>query len=231
MTDTFDGGLDLQTLDRDGAIRETADRAGVSLDARISRRATLRTGGALIAGGMLAGAVPIALSGAQSGGLPKSDVAILNFALTLEFLEAAFYKEALAKGALSGELQAFAQTVSAHEDAHVAALQKTLGSAAIKSPRFDFKGTTASKAKFAKTAQALEDTGVSAYQGQAPLIKTPAVLMAAGSILPVEARHAAWIRDINGRGDAPSPARTAFSVPKSKSAVLAVVKATGFIKP
>ncbi len=216
-------GLTLEELDRDGALREAAD------DVRsLTRGGVLRTG-ALVGGGLLIGAVPVALSLAQSG-TPKSDVKILNFALTLEYLESTFYAEAVSKGALDGELATFAKVVSQHESAHVAALQKALGSAAKKKPSFDFKGTTADKQKFAKTAQLLEDTGVSAYQGQAPNIKSAAVLMAAGSILPVEARHASWIRDINGRGSNPSPAPSAFSTAKSMSEILSAVKSTGFIK-
>jgi hypothetical protein len=55
------------------------------------------------------------------------------------------------------------------------------------------------------------------------------MLKAAGSILPVEARHAAWIRDIRGRGEAPVPAPAAFEGSRNKAQILAKVKATGFI--
>lgn len=213
-------GLAFEDVDRDGAIRETAERAG------LTRSEGLRRAGILAGGAALVGAVPI---GIALGGTPKGDVDILNFALTLEYLEAAFYAEAVSKRALKGELATFARIVSQHEAAHVAALQKALGSAAVKKPTFDFKGTTSDSKKFAATAQVLEDTGVSAYQGAAPLIKTAAVLLAAGSILPVEARHAAWIRDIQGRGGSPAPAPAAFNPAKSKSDVLAAVKSTGFI--
>ncbi len=211
----------LAELDTDGALRETAESVS-------DRASFLKWSGAFVGGGALIGGLPLALAGAA--GTPKSDVKILNYALTLEYLEAAFYNEALSKGALDGSLKVFATTVAAHENAHVAALQKALGSAAVKKPKFDFKGTTGDKAKFAKTSQVLEDTGVSAYEGQATAIKTPAVLMAAGSILPVEARHAAWIRDIIGAGSNPSPAPDAFNPAKSMSDVLAAVKQTGFIK-
>jgi hypothetical protein len=215
--------LSVEAVDRDGALREAADRVGGP-----TRSAFLRKG-ALIGGGLVAGAIPLAIATGQ-GGVPKSDVAILNFALTLEYLEAAFYQQANASGALNGELATFASVVGAHENAHVAALQKALGSAATAKPQFDFMGTTDDKKKFAGTSQQLEDTGVSAYQGQAGRIKTPAVLLAAGSILPIEARHAAWIRDINGRGGSPVPAKSAFSKPLTMDQVLAAVKKTGFIK-
>ena len=93
----------------------------------------------------------------------KGDIAILNYALTLEYLEAAFYTEAERKGALRGELASFAIVVGGHERAHVKGLKAALGHKAVKKPMFDFQGTTEDAAKFAATAQALEDTGVSAY--------------------------------------------------------------------
>jgi rubrerythrin len=161
--------------------------------------------------------------------VPASDVKILNYALTLEYLESAFYKEAVGKGALSGETATFAKTVAEHEAAHVAALKKTLGSKAVKKPSFDFKGTTASQGTFQKTAITLEDTGVKAYLGQAGKIKSSAVLKAAASILPVEARHAAWIAEIIGMGGSPSPAPDAFQPSASMSEVLTAMKGTGFL--
>jgi hypothetical protein len=83
-----------------------------------------------------------------------------------------------------------------------------------------------SKGAFAATSTKLEDTGVMAYQGQVPFIRSQTVFKAAISIHPVEARHAAWIRNLTG--SAPAPA--AFNPALSKSQVLAAVGATGFIK-
>lgn len=166
-----------------------------------------------------------ALPSIASAGVSKSDVAILNYALTLEYLEAAFYTEAVAKGRFGGDVGKFAKIVKAHEVAHVAALKGALGSAAVKSPKFDFKGTTTDEAKFKATSQVLEDTGVAAYLGQVGRIQSKQVLAAAGSILPIEARHAGWIRQINGAPGAPK----AFEAGKSMSQILAAVKATGFI--
>lgn len=214
----------LGQLDRDGAIQEAA--AGVDGP---TRAGFMRRTGAFVGGGVALGAIPVALATA-GGGVPAGDVKILNFALTLEYLEAAFYAEAVSKGALNGSAATFAQTVAQHEAAHVQALQSTLGSSAVKKPKFDFKGTTSHAGTFLKTAMVLEDTGVQAYEGQVGNIKTPAVLMAAGSILPVEARHASWVRDIIGAGNSPVPAPAAFNPSLSMSAVLTAVKGTGFIK-
>ena len=73
------------------------------------------------------------------------DVDILNFALTLEFLEAAFYAEAVSKGKLSGEAVKFATAVARDENAHVKFLKGALGSKAVKTPKFDFKGSTGAR--------------------------------------------------------------------------------------
>ena len=118
----------------------------------------------------------------------KQDVAILNYALTLEYLEAAFYKEAVAKGRFSAAVSTFAKHVSADEAAHVAYLKRALGSAAVKSPKFDFGDTTTDEAKFTATSFALENTGVKAYAGQATNIKQVAVVQAAVSCS--RSRHA-----------------------------------------
>ena len=133
----------------------------------------------------------------------KQDVAILNYALTLEYLEAAFYKEALAKGALSGDVLATTRIVSAHETTHVKTLKKVLGRKAVKKPKFDFKNTTGDQATFLKTAVVLEDTGVAAYAGQGPRILQKPVVVAALSIHSVEARHAAQFRSLNNQNFAP----------------------------
>ena len=83
---------------------------------------------------------------------------------------------------------------------------------------FDFKGTTGKQATFLKTAMALEDTGVSAYAGAAPMIANKKTLAAALSVHSVEARHAAWVRDIIGHGGMPLPAPAPFDPARSKAA-------------
>jgi rubrerythrin len=165
-----------------------------------------------------------ALAGAQTSS-PRNDVKILNYALTLEFLEAEFYSQALKSGALSGDVLAAAQIVGKHEDDHVAALRKALGKAAVKKPTFDFKDTVTDPAKFLQTAVVLEDTGVRAYAGQAPKVFSKKVLAVAASILTVEARHASRFRSLAGESFAPR----SFDKASSMKTVLADVKGTGFI--
>jgi Ferritin-like domain len=135
---------------------------------------------------------------AQGGG---GDVDILNFALTLEYLEASFYNQGLDKAGLSGDAKALATEIRDNEVEHVAALTKTitsLGGKPVKAPRVDFGGAFAHEKSFLKLAQTFEDTGVSAYNGAGPSIESKEVLAAAGSIVQVEARHAAAIRLLNG---------------------------------
>ena len=213
----------LVPFDKDGALQEAAERVE-----RTTRATLFRRGGMLAAAGLAAGALPTALAGAQ--GPSKGDIAILNFALTLEFLEAAFYKDALSGGAVKGQYRTFAEVAGEHEQAHVDALKKTLGGKATAKPSFDFGGATADQATFAQTAKTVEDLGVEAYQGAAVDIKSAEVLTAAISIHPVEARHAAWIASIIGMGSgSPSPAPAAFNPAKDMPAVLAAVRGTGFI--
>ena len=215
--------LTIEEVDRDGAVAEATAGLRESTRAGFFRRVGLFAGG-----GIVAGAVPIGLAIGQ--GTSKQDIEILNYALTLEYLEAAFYAEANEKGNLTGIARTFSQVVGQHEAEHVTTLQSVLGAKATKRPSFDFKGTTNSEKTFLKTARTLEDTGVAAYQGQATRIKSTDVLASAGAILAVEARHAAWVRDILGAGKDPSPAPEAFSTPKTMKQILDAVGETGFIK-
>jgi len=215
--------LEIEQLDQDGALREAEEAVTGDSRADFLRKAALG-GGAMIGGGALLGALP-SLAAAKPS--PKQDIAILNFALTLEYLESEFYKEALAKGAITDHITLeVTKVVSAHENAHVRFLKKALGSKAVKKPKFDFKDSTSSQSKFLATAVALEDTGVRAYSGQGTRISSPAIVKAALSILVVEARHASRFRAINGNKFAPN----AFGAADSMAQVLKTVKGTGFIK-
>ena len=215
--------LTLEALDADGAIQEAAhavDPEAASTRSAFFRKAAIG-GGALVAGGVVFGGLPTLALGAPS---KEQDVAILNYALTLEYLETAFYKEALSDAGLTGDTRTFARVAGGHEAAHVAALRKVLGSAAVKTPRFRFGNTTQSAGAFQKTAIAVEDLGVSAYAGQGPRLLQPPVVRAALSIHSVEARHAAWIRSIVGVNPAPNafdPARNQQQVLKTAGGFIA----------
>jgi hypothetical protein len=219
---------ELDELDVSGAVREAADRVGDNTRAGLLKKAGVGLG-ALAAGGAFGGILP---SIARGAAIPASDIDILNFALTLEYLEAEFYAKAVAAKALTGETKRFAGVVAQHEASHVQFLQKALGAKAVKKPTFDFKGTTDDQAKFQATADVLENTGVHAYLGQLGNIKAKAVLGPAGQIALVEARHAAWIRSIRfggGTNVATTPAPAGFESGFSKAKILAAVKGTGFL--
>ena len=215
--------ITLESLDADGAIRETAAAVDGDTRADFMKKAAVG-GGALIGGGVLLSGFPGIAMGARPS--KKQDVAILNFALTLEYLEAAFYNQAVKNNILTGEVLATTKIVQAHENTHVKTLKGVLKGAAVKKPRFDFKNTVTDPDVFLDTAVVLEDTGVAAYSGQAPRVKQRAVLAAAASILAVEARHASRFRALNGQNFAPK----AFDPAKSMRQILRAVNKTGFIK-
>jgi len=170
-------------------------------------KAALLGGGALAASGV--GAFTEA---ARAQSAPASDLAVLNFALTLEYLEAEFYDRARqgAFGRLNAGVQRFAEVVYSHEQAHVDALVATipaLGGTPVKKPALKFPKLA--QRSFVLTAIQLEQVGVGAYGGAFPSLKLKAVKEAALAIHSVEARHAAYARLVAGT----LPANVAFFSP------------------
>jgi rubrerythrin len=204
----------LADIDRDDAIAEALGALHGTTRAGLFRRAAL--GSATL---LAASAAPAAAAAS------RRDEAILNYALTLEYVQDSFYSEVERIGALSGDLAEQAKVVAAHERAHVKAFREALGSRAVSRPRFDFRGATEDAERFRRTAVAFEDLAVAAYKGQAPLIQNKGYLVAALGIHSVEARHAAWIRRLAGI----VPAADAFDEPRSKPSTLGIVADTGFI--
>jgi hypothetical protein len=178
------------------------DRGGPGV-AGYGRRELLA--GAFASAAVVAGASLLGRAGTSLGApSQEQDVRILGLALRLEYTEAAFYAEALASGGLTGELLEYAEAVEAHERSHVRFLTEALGADAPPEPTFDFGQATRDPDSFTRTAIKLEDLAVAGYNGQATNL-TPATLAAAAKIVSVEARHAAWIREIAGRVAAPDP--------------------------
>jgi hypothetical protein len=226
--------INLEEIDVDGAVREAAD--AVSGDTRLSflKKAGV-AGGAMVSGGAVLSALAPTALGATSVGRPpakfgKGDVGILNYALTLEYLEAAFYNGATAANlALSPQAAAFLKIVTRDENAHVAFLKKALGHKAVSTPSFDFAGTNTNVEKFMATAYVLENTGVHAYLGQVTNIKNPAYATAAGTILTIEARHAAVIGLLNEAAGNDIAPEGPFDKPYTAAKVLKAVTETKFI--
>jgi rubrerythrin len=197
--------------------------AGVQIDVEgddLSRSEVILKGA--LAAGAVYGAMSVAPFVSRALAMSEGgDVGILNFALTLEYLESTFYKQAKTRAKASGDLKSLIDLVARDEDEHVGALIETikkLGGKPVAEPKFDFpySGT----AGFLELAQTFEDTGVSAYNGAAPQIKSKEVLAAAGSIVQVEARHAAAIRLQNS--EEPSP--EAFDPALDEAEVLKAVE-------
>ena len=225
--------INLDEVDVDGAVREAAEEVAGDTRLGFLTKAGVGAVGVMSGGAVLSALAPSAF--AADGGRPPSsfgrgDVGILNYALTLEYLEAAFYNGATAANLpLSAQAQAFLKIVTKDENAHVAFLRKALGSKAAKEPKFDFKGANTNAGMFMKTSQVLENTGVHAYSGQALNIKQAAYVKAALSILTIEARHASVIGLLNDPSGEMIAPNGPFDTPLSAGKVLAAVKETGFI--
>ena len=168
-----------------------------------------------------------------------SDIDILNYALTLEYLEAAFYTRGLRnidEAALEQQFEGWGpiqdqvvnrlRVVRDHEITHAEVLGQTvemLGGQPAPRPEFDFGAAVQDPAEFIATGALLEDVGVSAYAGAAPSIESADLIPPALSIHSVEARHASFLRELNGEIGFPN----AFDEPRSRSEVLEL--AGGFI--
>jgi len=204
------------------------------------RRAGLG-GAALVGGGALLGGPGTAFAG-HSDTIP--DVDILNYALTLEYLEATFYTQALGgrgttgvpgssarfnRGRITGSKRlagfggrirrnayGYLTDIRDHEITHVKFLRGQIGAAAVGPCKFDFSQALRNVGTFLETAQLLENTGVMAYDGAIRYVDAGDVLQAGAQIATVEARHAAYLNLINR--DSPFP--SAFDTGKKPSEIL-----------
>ena len=158
----------------------------------------------------------------------ETDVDVLNYALTLEHLEAAFYEMAgeydLGTDGFGNNINEWMGVIGQHEADHVTTLTQVitdLGGTPVERAMYDFGVTDA--ASFLATAMTLENVGVAAYDGAGQFIQNTDLLTAAGSIVAVEARHAAYLNLLNLE----SPFPAAFETPMTPQEVLDA--AGGFI--
>jgi hypothetical protein len=202
-------------------MTEIERKDGEVSDRLDTRRNAMKEFGKMAGKVLVAAAIPSALGMMFKKAYGQSSASlfdVLNYALTLEYLEAEFYKQGLAASGLipSGAAYNAIKTIGDHEAAHVKFLQTAIGAAggtAVKSPSFDltaggaFANVFSDYATFLAVAQTFEDTGVRAYKGQAAnpnLMANNDVLTAALNIHSVEARHASHIRKMrkaNGFGN------------------------------
>jgi hypothetical protein len=191
-----------------------------------TRSRLLRTavaGGAVAAGGAAWGA-----RGGDEDSLaaPSEDIdaKILNLLLLLEYVQEAFYRQARASGRLDGDLLTFASTVGPQEAEHARFLARRLGSRARRRPDTRFGDHLASARSFRDAAVELEEAAIAAYVGQAANLTRP-VLGQVATLVSVEARQAAWIRDIAETSPAPRAADPA----REPDAVVADLRRRGFL--
>jgi rubrerythrin len=176
-------------------------------------------GGKKAASTTTAGAAAASTSTAAGAG---GDLAIVNYALTLEYLETEFYGKVLAARLFSGKVAGLIGDFARQEATHVEALKGAavkLGGTPAAKPSGKFPVTSASQV--AQLAYTVENLGAAAYLGQAANIQNPEVLAAALAIHTVEARHAATLATLVKKSVTP---QGAFAVPSDMSAVLAAVK-------
>lgn len=182
-------------------------------------RASFILRGAIAAGAAYGAAAVGPYVGTALAASGSGDIDILNFALTLEYLETDFYKVKARAVGLTGEARRLAAEFGDQEAQHVDALTaaiKAAGGQPVRQPAFAFPA--GDQASFLRLAYVLENTGVGAYNGAGPSLSDPQYLGAAGSIVQVEARHAAAIGLLIGQSVVPSGA---FDKPLTKPEVLA----------
>jgi len=168
----------------------------------VSRRRFFQMAGGLAGAGMLLASCSKSSSSSNGGvNLGSGDTGILNYAYALEQLEAAFYTQVIAvqyTGMTSDELTLLT-SIRDHEVAHREFFKAALAGSAIQALQVNFSAIDfTNRASVLATAKTFEDLGVSAYNGAGKLIVSADYLLVAGKIVSVEARHAAYIRDLLG---------------------------------
>ncbi len=139
-------------------------------------------------------------------GRATRDDEIMRLALALEYLEATFYERAARNLSLSADVQALAELLGGHERTHAERLRgviERMGGTTARETDLQFRFPVTNQANFLELAITLEENGVSAYNGAAPLLNSTELLPLAGSIVQVEARHAAAVRVASGQSAAP----------------------------
>jgi hypothetical protein len=138
----------------------------------------------------------------------KDDVGLLEYLLSLEYIQSGLYRDAIKQTSLSSEVTRLASALRDQEVEHVDALRATIEDAGGRAPDrlpLDFGDALRSEGSFLKLANTLEDTAVSAYNGAAPRVESREFLAVFASIAQVEARHAALVRLAREKPPAPLP--------------------------
>jgi hypothetical protein len=201
----------------DGAF---PDVGGSWSRARFLRAAV--AGGAVVTGGA-------ALGAARRGAAPLAatakarDIEILNLFLTLEYVQHTFYVRALGSGVLRGQLLDYARAVAGQEGEHIAMLRERLGGRAGPQPKSNFEASESPEA-FRAAAVDLEEAVLAVFVGQGANLSKAAVVPVT-TLVSVEARQAAWVRDLAGVSPAPRAADPA----RNPDAVLGELRSKGLL--
>lgn len=151
----------------------------------------------------------------------EGDLGIVNYALTLEYIEAAFYADVIASGLFKGDDLALIREIGSNEDDHVVVLEATAKELGTPAPKPKTQFPIEGPGQVLELAATVENLGAAAYLGQAPRIKSTQVLDAALSIHSVEGRHAAALNTLTGQSFVPDGP---FAVPAGASEVLESVQ-------
>jgi hypothetical protein len=210
--------LTLADVDVDGALDEMATVLPPSTRGDLLK-------GALVGGTALLTGLAQASAADAAEAHTKRDISILRFDLVLEYLQSGLYTEAERLAALKPETLAWARVVGAHERAHAQAIKNLLGSKAVKSPTFDYRGVTEDEDAFIKTAVSFEELTAALLKWQAVRLDSRQILAAVVTLHSVETRHAAWIRHLLGL----RPVINAFDKPAPQREMAQLIRSTRFI--
>ena len=206
-------------MDELGLPSGSGDRSGTEL-ARVAllRRVAITLGGIAAGGGAAAGFAGASRGSHRRNRLPGHDRQILELALRVEQLQTAFYTEAIRRGKLTGEAKQFAQIVGNEEREHLRYIEHALGQGAAKPVKFNFGRATANEKRFVAAAAKIEDFALAAYNGQTGNMSR-GTLKSVARVISVEARHAAWARNLAGELPAPVPVDQPISAAQALQAM------------
>lgn len=205
-----------------GAAAATGLAAFIAACGSSSSSSSSSASSAPAAGGPSAtSATGTAAASSSGSGMGAGDLAIVNYALTLEYLESQFYRKVIASGMFTGKTLSVLKDFGADEDQHVSALKQVAMSLGTPAPEPTGKFPLKSAAQITELAATVENLGAAAYLGQAGRIQSKEILAAALSIHSIEARHAATLNTLLKKSPTP---QGAFATPMSMQQVLAVVK-------
>jgi hypothetical protein len=193
---------------------------------QIKRKNFVRGDTATVPSGVAIGALNNRFGWAKAADF-DSDVDVLNYALTLEYLEAEFYRQGNEAGLLSGKEAEYLAAVQRDEESHVSTVMQTvqkIGGQPVEAPAVDFGDAFSSRENYLTLSHTFENVGVQAYLGAAGFISDKAILQAAAGIFGVEARHAAIVGNLLGLEAEGGVYMGDLETPLSKDEVLAAVQ-------